>query len=124
MTKKNKITLGRRGEALAAEYLKKAGYRIVACNFRNALGEIDIVARDGAILCFVEVKTRSSDDFGGPAEAVSLFKQRKLIQLARAFLKEQNLERTASRFDVVSVLIPAQGPVQIELIPDAFEAEE
>ncbi|HQP12145.1 MAG TPA: YraN family protein [Candidatus Omnitrophota bacterium] len=97
MTKKNKITLGRRGEALAAEYLKKAGYRIVACNFRNALGEIDIVARDGAILCFVEVKTRSSDDFGGPAEAVSLFKQRKLIQLARAFLKEQNLERTASR---------------------------
>lgn len=122
--KKNRITLGRRGEALAAEYLKKNGYRIVACNVRNPLGEIDIVARDGATLCFVEVKTRSCDDFGGPAEAVSLSKQRKLIRLARAFLKEQNLSGIPARFDVVSVLIPAEGPVQIELIPDAFEAEE
>ncbi|MFA5260607.1 MAG: YraN family protein [Candidatus Omnitrophota bacterium] len=124
MTKRTVVTLGRRGEALAAEYLKKSGYRIMSCNFRTVLGEIDIVARDGGTICFVEVKTRTSDAFGYPGEAVSPSKQRKLIQLARVFLKEHNLYGMPSRFDVVAVLIPAEGPVQIDLIPNAFEAEE
>ena len=123
MTKKPAITLGRRGEALAAAYLRKAGYRILACNYRTVLGEIDIVARDGRTVCFVEVKTRTSDAFGSPAEAVSLSKQRKLTRLARLFLKDHNLHGDPSRFDVVALLIPPAGQAQIELIRNAFEAE-
>jgi putative endonuclease len=124
MTKRTVVTLGPRGEALAAEYLKKAGYRILSCNVRSVLGEIDIVARDGATICFIEVKTRTSDAFGCPGEAVSISKQRKLVRLARVFLQDHNLYGLPSRFDVVSVLIPPGGPVLIELIPNAFEAEE
>ena len=123
MTKKDVMSLGRRGEILAAEYLKKAGYRMMSCNYRTVLGEIDIVARDGRTVCFVEVKTRTSDAFGDPAEAVSLPKQRKLTRLARVFLNEFGLHGVLSRFDVVAVLIPREGPVQIELIRNAFETE-
>ena len=74
----NNIALGIYGEKLALKYLKKQKYKILEKNFRCALGEIDIVAKDGGFLVFVEVKTRSSNAFGEPMEAVDFYKQRKL----------------------------------------------
>ena len=75
----NNIALGIYGEKLALKYLKKQKYKILEKNFRCALGEIDIVAKDGEFLVFVEVKTRSSNAFGEPMEAVDFYKQRKLL---------------------------------------------
>ena len=124
MTKTSRVILGHQGEDLAAEYLQKAGYRVVARNYRTAFGEIDIVARHGPTICFVEVKTRTGVAFGSPAEAVSLPKQRKMAQVAQAFLQDQNLYGQPSRFDVVAVVISPDGPVRVELLQNAFEADE
>jgi putative endonuclease len=114
--------LGARGERAAASFLRKAGMRIIVRNYRGAGGEIDLVARDGETLVFVEVKTRNR---GAPAEAVDLEKQRRITRAAVHFLKKHGLLEpgVASRFDVVSVVWPrgARRPT-IEHISDAFES--
>lgn len=119
MTREN-LKLGRSGEELAKEFLKKNGYKILACNYKDRLGEIDIVAQEGEIICFVEVKTRKGLRFGLPEEAVFNKKQKKLSFAALKFLKSNNLLDVNSRFDVVSVVLEA-GLVQIKLIKNAFE---
>jgi putative endonuclease len=111
--------LGKTGEALAVDFLKKRGLRIVDKNYRCPLGEIDIVAMDGPILVFVEVKTRSSCRFGVPQEAVDYRKQIKLRQLANFYLKHRHLHDTKCRFDVVAILILDQT-FKIEQIKNAF----
>jgi len=82
-----KIQLGQIGEEAAVTFLKQQGYQIVEQNFRNQLGEIDIVAYEGDTICFVEVKTRRSDIFGSPFESVTPAKQRKIAQVALSYLK-------------------------------------
>lgn len=117
-------TLGRAGEQLAAEYLASKGYRIVKRNFRSHRNEIDIVALNGNILCFIEVKTRLSLEKGHPAEAVTPQKQKEIIKAAKAYLLTLDNAEPDCRFDVVTILLETTGghPI-IEHFPDAFREE-
>jgi putative endonuclease len=110
------VALGERGEALAAAFLERAGYALVAANFalpvgRNLRGavvraEIDIVAYEGETLCFVEVKTRASDWFAAPEQNVDRRKQRQITRAARVYRRTFGLNHTPYRYDVVSVILP------------------
>jgi putative endonuclease len=114
--------LGAKGEDLAVRYLKKKGYKVIERNYRCQWGEIDLVARQGDTLVFVEIKARSSSDFGLPQDAVGRFKQEKLVHVARAYMAEHRLkDEITARFDVVAVHLTGSGP-DIELIQDAFQA--
>ncbi|MBN2477199.1 MAG: YraN family protein [Pirellulales bacterium] len=119
-----KQTLGRRGEAAAARFLKRRGYRIVARGQRLRGGEIDIVAvAPNRTIVFVEVKTRETDQLGHPAEAVNAAKQRRLTRLAVTYLKCRGLLEYASRFDVIAVIWPkGKWFPRIEHFENAFEA--
>jgi putative endonuclease len=112
--------VGEAGEALAARMLRKRGYRIVATNYRTALGEIDIVARDGDTIVFVEVKARQSTRFGAPKWAVTPRKQRKISMVALSYLKATGQSAAKARFDVVSI---RSGPLrpEVEIIRNAFD---
>ena len=118
----NKI-LGAQGERLAQQYLQAQGYKILEVNFRNKLGEIDLVAQHDKTICFIEVKTRQSLIQGQPYEAVNSWKMRKLSQMAMAYLKYKfrSLD-IMSRFDVISILQPKEGPPEIQHIKNAFDA--
>ncbi len=97
----NKIT-GQCGEDIAAEHLKKNGYKIVKRNYKNKIGEIDIIAKNKEDLIFVEVKTRSSDKFGTPAEAVTYYKKRKIVNCAKFYLAKYPTDMNI-RFDIIEV---------------------
>jgi len=120
-----KKTLGQRGEAAAARYLRRRGYKILARSDHFGPGELDLVALDGKTIVFVEVKTRQSDVMGRPSEAVDERKQRKLTRLAETFLKRHRLSECHGRFDVIGITWPAKNwfPT-IEHIKNAFEAVE
>lgn len=111
---------GKSGERVAATHLKRKGYRILERNYRNPLGEIDIIAREKGVLVFVEVKTRSSARFGSPKRAVTPAKQRQLSKVALAYLKTTRQSHSPARFDVVSVCTEEAAPA-VELIRNAFE---
>ena len=115
-------TLGRRGEALAAKYLKRRGYKIAARSDRLWPGELDLVAVQGRTVVFVEVKTRRSDEAGHPSEAVHDEKQRRLTRLAVTFLKRHGLMEYAARFDVIAITWPDRGRPTVEHIENAFDA--
>lgn len=115
------LYLGKIGEDIAASLLINNGYKILARNYKNKLGEIDIVAKDKDTFVFVEVKTRLSDKFGLPSEAVSKFKQRQIYKTAVTYLQKNNLLDKYSRFDVVSILYSHCGNHKLELIKNAFE---
>ena len=104
-----KDALGRHGEDLAAAYLERLGMTIVARNWRCSLGELDVIARDGARLVVCEVKTRSSAQYGAPVEAVTPRKVRRLRRLALRWLDEQQIHVPEIRFDVIGILQPAVG---------------
>jgi putative endonuclease len=110
--------IGKKGEILAAGYLKKKGYQIIVCNWRYRQKEIDIIAREGEELVIVEVKLRSTDYFGDPSEAVTLKKQKFLIEAADAYVETINYEPEV-RFDIVSI-IAAKNGYEFEHITDAF----
>jgi putative endonuclease len=112
--------LGQEGEVIAEKFLKKKGYKLVQRNYRCKTGEVDLIALDGKVIVFVEVKTRTDHRFGSPFEAVETHKQRKMIQAAQFFLHERKLEQRDARFDVVGVSWPTGRPV-IEHIENAFE---
>ena len=97
--------LGQEGEQLAADYLVKKGYSIIERNYRFHRNEIDIIARHGHTLCFVEVKTRLSSAKGHPAEAVTLQKQHEISKAARAYLAFYCNEECDCRFDVVAIQV-------------------
>jgi len=120
---KQNLFLGKSGEEIATSLLKENGYKILARNFKTKIGEIDIIARDKDTISFVEVKTRHSDKFGLPQEAISSSKQRQISKAALAYLKDNNLLNNKARFDVVSVIISQNQP-KIDLIKNAFELEE
>ena len=111
---------GRVGEDAAVRYLEQQGYLILERNFRLRIGEVDIIARDGAYLVFIEVKTRRSNIFGSPFEAVNQRKQQRIARVALAYTARQRLE-VPVRFDVAAVHL-AGGAVRVELLKNAFEA--
>jgi putative endonuclease len=113
-------SFGQESEEAAARFLRRQGYKIMERNFRNALGEIDIIARHKGVLVFVEVKARRSLDYGNPKGAVTPAKQRKLSQVALSYLKKIGATQTRARFDVVTVQPAKEGP-NIEVIANAFE---
>ncbi len=119
---KERIGLGHKGEALAADFLKQNGYRILRLNYKTKLGEIDIIAQDKDTICFVEVKTRSSNRFGLGSEAVLGAKQRQVAKAALSFLKEKRLWGKKARFDVISVDCSAVD-AKLNLIKNAFELD-
>lgn len=97
------ILVGEQGEQQAIKYLKKQKYKIIAHNYHNMLGEIDIIALDKNYIVFVEVKTRTSGVYGQGYEAVGYQKQQKIRKVATLFLKEKRLENYDVRFDVISI---------------------
>jgi putative endonuclease len=114
-------SLGKKGEDLAASYLKKnQGYKILHRNYRCVFGEIDIIAKDQDVLSFVEVKTRSSAGFGIPQESVNKRKQHQLSKVALEFINRHKAHNMKARFDVVAVYLDPQEE-RMELIKDAFE---
>jgi putative endonuclease len=116
-------TLGDRGENLAARHLRNLGYRIITRNYRCPLGEIDIVARDGTTLVFVEVKTRAYDDQGiSPEDQVNNVKQHQITKAAKYYLGRYGTVQPAARFDVVAVVWPDNRDPLIRHTPHAFEA--
>ncbi len=121
MSKYN-LDFGKSSESEAVAYLKKRGYKILGLNYRTALGEIDIVARDRGTLCFVEVKSRSSLSHGHPKEALTNTKQHKIVRSALVYMKENNLLKGSCRFDVLSILRRTGERNSIELLKCAFEA--
>ncbi len=112
----NKRQVGARQEAVAAEYLRGKGYRILERNYRNDYGEIDIIAEDGRSLVFVEVKFRSAGDYGDPLEAVDRRKQKRISRAAMRYYSGQGKERPC-RFDVIALY----GDGSIRHLADAFE---
>lgn len=119
----DRAALGSRGEARAVEHLASLGYQIVERNYRCREGEIDVIARDGGDLVFVEVKTRRTFSCGSPAEAVGFRKQRKLVRAARRYLVERGLGEADCRFDVAEVYFLDGLPVRVEVIKGAFSGE-
>jgi putative endonuclease len=111
---------GRIGEDLAHRYLRRRGCTIVARNYRtpSGSGEIDLVAWHGETLAFVEVKTRSTDEYGEPGRAVDLEKQERLQRAARDYARRANVDWNRARFDIVSVVL--DKPVRIDWFRDAF----
>ena len=120
-----KQQLGRVGEEMAARYLVSRGYRIVERNYRCPVGEMDIVARDGAYLAFVEVRTRRGRDYGTPEESITPAKRRKLIEVASTYLQERGLYDVDWRIDVVAIEMAGDGRLlRLALIKGAVSGEE
>lgn len=111
---------GQDWEDLAARHLERAGYRIVERNFRSKPGEIDFVAKDGAVLCFIEVKGRRGLAFGRPEEAVTPEKQRRILRAAEAWVRRHRAERGPRRFDVVAI-VGRGGESEVAIFRGAFE---
>ena len=111
---KDKDELGRRGEQLAAEYLERAGLRILDRNWRCETGELDIVALEQRVLVICEVKTRSGLRYGSPIEAVSLSKRLRLRRLAAAWLAAQGLGFDEVRIDVIGLVGNGSGEFTLE----------
>ncbi len=117
---------GSDGEEIAARFLQSRGFGLVARNWRpgrSLRGEIDIIALKNGLLCFVEVKTRSSNLFGSPQEAVTPAKQRQISRLANAYLGFHQLHDTQVRFDIVEVWLPSGGEKlpRVALHENAFD---
>ena len=111
---------GERGENLAVWYLKQNGYKIIEQNYRSRMGEIDIIAKDGKTIVFVEVKSRRSIRYGSPKWAITPKKQRKISMVALYYLKTTQQTDTKARFDVVAITSNQDEP-QIEIVENAFE---
>jgi putative endonuclease len=119
------IERGAEGEEYATRALKKSRYKIIERNYRTPAGEIDIVARDKKCLVFVEVRTRSSTEFGLPQETVVARKRKKICNAARWYLQNRRIEDIECRFDVVAVLVKDEGNYpEVEIIKDAFRPEK
>ena len=126
-------SLGIIGESYAAAYLEQLGYRLVAANFTLAVGrnrrgaiinaEIDLVAYDGDTLCFIEVKSRSSDSFAPPQVNVDLRKRRQITRAARVYRQMLGIKDQPYRYDVVTVILANDSPPRIELLRNYWTDE-
>ena len=118
----DRLSLGAEGELLAAEHLARAGYRIAARNVRADGVEIDLVVTRGALVVFVEVKTRRGRGFGTPEEAVDARKCARLARGARAWLHAHGRRGARARFDVICVEPDSDGRLCVRHLPAAFDA--
>ncbi|MGR3220519.1 MAG: YraN family protein [Candidatus Anammoxibacter sp.] len=126
MAKTNKKKIGIEGEAEAASFLKKEGYKIVEKNYICNLGEIDIIAIHKKILVFVEVKVRSTDSFGSPELSVTKHKRRQIIRVAESYLSRNRIQDTDCRFDVVAISYNFDKEIApaIKLLKNAFQLDD
>ncbi len=126
---------GRLGERLARRFLRKNGFRVLAKNYRTKSGEVDVVALDGGDLCFVEIKTRTSLEFGRGDEHIDRAKMRSIARVAGEFVSKRRLDGLSQRFDCVFVLLKERrrrGPAgwlrapkaDIELVRDSFTLDD
>jgi putative endonuclease len=116
------ISTGRRGESLALEFLIGLRYAIVEKNYRKQYGEVDIIARDGDTLVFIEVKTRQTTVFGTPFEAVDARKQRQLSRIAQEYIQSHRLGDEPARFDVIAVRLERDNQsATIDHMKNAFD---
>ena len=111
---------GKLGERAAKKYLQKKGMKFLAANFRSARGEVDLIFRDGDCLAFVEVKTRSSEDWSRPAAAVNAERRRRLSQCALDYLRRLKNPAVKIRFDIVEVLLADGAVREIRHLPNTF----
>jgi putative endonuclease len=111
---------GEMGERAAKKFLQKQGLKFLTANFRSERGEIDLVFRDGDCLAFIEVKTRSSEDWGRPAAAVNLERRRRLSQCALDYLRRLKNPEVKIRFDIVEVLLANGSVREIRHLPNTF----
>ncbi len=118
---KKRDALGDRGENVAARFLRNQGFKIIVRNFRCDMGEIDIVARDGKTIVFVEVKTRAYDE-PTPEEQVNPTKQHQLTKAGKLYLSRYGVPQPPARFDVVAIVWPQGREPQIRHTPHAFDA--
>ena len=114
---------GKQAEDLAAAYLEQQQYRILQRNYRSRYGEIDIIGCEGEVLCFVEVRMRTSTEQCHPLETITEAKRHRLIRTAMDYLSRQDNFDQAARFDVISIVPQHEGPANIELIKNAFDVE-
>ena len=113
--------LGKQGEAIAVHYLQQRKYTIIEQNFRCKCGELDIIAREGKVTVFVEVKTRKNLSYGPPQLAVTPFKQRQISKAALFYLAQKKIQGTNARFDVIAILLGNNEVPQIDHIINAFD---
>jgi putative endonuclease len=121
MAKDARVLFGKLGEDLACEELQRRGYAILDRRFRTRCGELDIIAREGSVLVFIEVRARSSGNFGNPFESVTWQKRHRLSRMAAAYLYQKHLPDMACRFDVVGVTGTVDGSFNIEVVKHAFD---
>ena len=117
---KERIELGKFGEELALRRIKRLGYKKIVRNFRCPFGEVDIIARDGDTLVFMEIKTRKGRSIDYAKEAVNERKKRQISKVALAYMKSMDCSDVRARFDVVAISL-GRGKPEIEVIKNAFE---
>lgn len=117
---RERLNLGKRGEDVALKKIKELGYKIVARNYRCSLGEVDVVAKDGKCLVFLEIKSRKGRSTGQAKQAVDERKQRQLSKVALTYMKLNGCPDVKARFDVIGVGF-FDDHVEVEVIKDAFE---
>jgi putative endonuclease len=120
----DRIALGKSGETYACRELERRGYAILERRFRTRCGEIDVVARDGETLVFVEVKARRGHRYGTPLEAVTPFKQRRILRMAAEYVLLKGVCNASCRFDVVSVQFGSGLRPKVEVVKRAFDARD
>lgn len=113
------LKTGKRGEQLAVEYLERKGYQILHTNWRFSRAELDIVAKDGDILVFVEVKTRSYDHFGKPETAVTARKEYLIVDAASVYMETHGFDWEI-RFDIIAIVLKSEREIELEHFRDAF----
>ncbi|HVU28679.1 MAG TPA: YraN family protein [Verrucomicrobiae bacterium] len=119
-TKSKHLRRGELGELVVKKFLQKQGLKFLAANFRSARGEMDLIFRDGDCLCFIEVKTRSSEDWSRPAAAVNANRRRRLSQCALDYLRLLKNPEVKIRFDIVEVLLSDGRVREIRHLPNTF----
>ena len=124
VTPPHRTALGRTAEALACAFLERQGYQIEARNVRLLRAELDVIARQGATLCFIEVRSRARSPFGSAGETIGWAKRRHLIRGTQAYLQRRSVPWTGEiRFDVVTIDYDPAGRPAIQLIPGAFTVD-
>lgn len=118
-----RISSGKKGEFLAISYLQKQGYKIIRKNYKTKLGEIDIIANDKDYICFIEVRSKNSFEFGPPEETITKKKETQITKVALGYIKRYGLEDRSCRFDVVCVEGVDSSKPEIRLIKNAFELD-
>ncbi len=121
----DRAAIGRSAEDVAADFLAEQGLHVLLRNYRRRSGELDLVARDGDVLVVAEVRTRSTDEFGGAAASVDGWKQHKIIRATTQLLQQRkDLARLRVRFEVIVVRYYAGGRATVEWLKHAFDARE